>query len=472
MRPDALLDTFRRLARAIQARGRGACVSGAFAPDWAEPGMLQALSCSLPGGPGDNSPPLLNIALRDGIPGRALPRHWQPHAGGPVIALKALRAPRAIAQAAPRISPERVPGSFGTATALVRDLLAPERSYLLTCGHVMAADALARYQDAARIDATATSCVGHLAQWLPPIGAEVYRSGIDAALLELTPADAMALRADASFLPAQVGGALTRDLPVRLQRSNGPQPGQLKVYWSGYVDIPGVSPGYPDYFLTDAIGYRADGGTIGGDSGAAVWDTRDTLLGMHIGALPDAGVGEANAVLSPIQPVLDWFEVQAYTRHELPVMAAPVTVSPLVPPEDPHIDPADWQAAIVAQTLWGEARGEGEEGMHAVGSVILNRLNRGWRGAATAAEVCRAYKQFSCWNENDPNRRQLDRISREPDAPYHQAAQIARLVVARTLPDITLRATHYCVASLRPPWVEGQSPCVVIGRHAFYNDIR
>jgi spore germination cell wall hydrolase CwlJ-like protein len=203
-----------------------------------------------------------------------------------------------------------------------------------------------------------------------------------------------------------------------------------------------------------------------------VWDTRDTLLGMHIGALPDAGAGEANAVLSPIQPVLDWFEVQAHTRHELPVMAAPSRVGPLVPPDEAHIDPADWQATIVAQTLWGEARGEGEEGMHAVGSVILNRLRRSWRGAATAADVCRAYKQFSCWNENDPNRRQLDRISREPDAPYHQAAQIARLVVARTLPDITLRATHYCVAGLRPPWVEGQSPCVVIGRHAFYNDIR
>jgi hypothetical protein len=377
-----------------------------------------------------------------------------------------------------------MPRTFGTATALVRDLLAPERNYLLTCGHVMAADADARFQDVGRIErpartaavATPAPLVGHLAQWLPAIGTDVYRTTVDGSLLEITPADAETLRHEPDFLPMSVGGAMTFDLPVTLRRSGGPLAGKLKMYWSGYVDIPDVTPGYPDYFLTGAIGYcAATPGTAGGDSGAAVWNADDALLGMHIGGIPDAGTGDANAVLSPIQPVLDWFDVQPYTRKGLPTMAGTVPFTPSNTPADPAIDPVDWQIGIVAQTLWGEARGEGEQGMVAVGCVILTRLRRGWRQASNAAEVCRAYRQFSCWNEGDPNLAKMARVSRAPDEAYHLAEQIARQVVNRSLDDITFGATHYCATWLRKPpmWVDaGQQPCVVIGRQAFYNNIR
>ena len=63
---------------------------------------------------------------------------------------------------------------------------------------------------------------------------------------------------------------------------------------------------------------------------------------------------------------------------------------------------------VLARTIWGEARGEGKEGMEAVASVILNRteiakrLDGYWWGN-TIIQVCQKPYQFSCWNKLDPN---------------------------------------------------------------------
>ena len=53
---------------------------------------------------------------------------------------------------------------------------------------------------------------------------------------------------------------------------------------------------------------------------------------------------------------------------------------------------------IAARTLWGEARGEADEGMEAVMVTIVNR----WRSPkfrldATLSGTCQRPKQFSCW---------------------------------------------------------------------------
>ena len=71
---------------------------------------------------------------------------------------------------------------------------------------------------------------------------------------------------------------------------------------------------------------------------------------------------------------------------------------------------------ILARTIYGEARGESISGMEAVASVVLNRVafanrrGRFWWGNSIA-EVCRAPKQFSCWNRNDPNYRLICRVA-------------------------------------------------------------
>ena len=57
---------------------------------------------------------------------------------------------------------------------------------------------------------------------------------------------------------------------------------------------------------------------------------------------------------------------------------------------------------ILARTIYGEARGETDEGKRAVGLCILNRYkSKKWFSANTIAEVCQKPLQFSCWNKND-----------------------------------------------------------------------
>ena len=73
----------------------------------------------------------------------------------------------------------------------------------------------------------------------------------------------------------------------------------------------------------------------------------------------------------------------------------------------------DEDVDALARTVFGEARGECLSGQEAVASVILNRVafsgRRGgyWWGN-TVYEVCHKPWQFSCWNQNDPNRRLLE----------------------------------------------------------------
>lgn len=124
----------------------------------------------------------------------------------------------------------------------------------------------------------------------------------------------------------------------------------------------------------------------------------------------------------------------------------------------------------LARTLWGEARGEGREGMMAVASVILNRAAKpGWWGRSVA-EVCLRPWQFSCWLADDPNRAKLEQVG-ERDPQFRLAQQIAEQALSGGLPDYTFGATHYHAVDIAPTWAQGHTPCVVIGRHAFYNDI-
>jgi len=127
---------------------------------------------------------------------------------------------------------------------------------------------------------------------------------------------------------------------------------------------------------------------------------------------------------------------------------------------------------VLARTLWGEARGEGVQGMEAVASVILNRVavaeQRGgyWWGKDIIS-VCQKPYQFSCWNRSDPNYRQLQAVT-DKDIHFATAQRMARRAVANALTDVTNGATHYHTKSIVPDWATGQTPCAMIGNHIFY----
>lgn len=124
----------------------------------------------------------------------------------------------------------------------------------------------------------------------------------------------------------------------------------------------------------------------------------------------------------------------------------------------------------LARTIWGEARGEGREGMEAVAAVIMNRVARPCWWGRTIETVCTKPWQFSCWNSNDPNLAKLLSVT-EADPSFKTAMEIATLAEAGELPDPTNGSTHYHVKTIRPDWAQGRQPCAAIGNHLFYKDI-
>lgn len=132
----------------------------------------------------------------------------------------------------------------------------------------------------------------------------------------------------------------------------------------------------------------------------------------------------------------------------------------------------DGQVDIVARTIWGEARGEGANGMQAVANVIMNRVERGGWYGLTPAEVCKKPLQFSCWNSNDPNYKPMLSVT-DSDKEFRQALEIATKAVTGQLPDITGGATEYHAKSIKPSswnWHK-LTQTTTIGDHIFYRSV-
>jgi len=127
---------------------------------------------------------------------------------------------------------------------------------------------------------------------------------------------------------------------------------------------------------------------------------------------------------------------------------------------------------IMAKTVWGEARGETEEGRTAVAWTIRNRAQtHGWAGTlmgqvGAVAHVCLQPWQFSCWLESDPNRSKIDALTLDQYAgEYGLAVDVLRGVV----PDPTHGATNYYEPTIAPPyWVDRMTYCGRFGTQLFY----
>lgn len=130
---------------------------------------------------------------------------------------------------------------------------------------------------------------------------------------------------------------------------------------------------------------------------------------------------------------------------------------------------------VSARTAWGEARDQGEKGIVAVLWVIRNRVMLGnWMGR-TPTEVCRKPKQFSCWDENDPNRPKLINVAIDEDV-MRVCMIAARNVFEGRVPDPTRGATHYYDTKMMkapPPWTAPPAVRTAdIGSHRFFKGVK
>lgn len=128
---------------------------------------------------------------------------------------------------------------------------------------------------------------------------------------------------------------------------------------------------------------------------------------------------------------------------------------------------------VLARTMWGEARGEGNIGLEAVANVVLNRVkvadsNGGkyWWGHNIIG-VCQKPYQFSCWNRSDPSFQKLQKVD-QANLYFATCLRIAHRAVIGQLQDRTKGATHYHADYVSPYWAKGEEPLITIGRHIFY----
>ena len=119
----------------------------------------------------------------------------------------------------------------------------------------------------------------------------------------------------------------------------------------------------------------------------------------------------------------------------------------------------------MALAMYWEARGEGEQGMLAVGSVILNRVEDTRFPDNVCAVVYQGGEtppcQFSWWCDGKSDRPR-DRHS------WHLAMVIAAGLLLDPPPDPTRGSLFYHSTQVRPAWSRSRMKTAEIGAHVFY----
>jgi len=138
----------------------------------------------------------------------------------------------------------------------------------------------------------------------------------------------------------------------------------------------------------------------------------------------------------------------------------------------------------MACTIFGEARGESIEGLVAVGNVIMNRAIA---SKNSVKEICIAPKQFSCWNQDEPNfdlvRNLLSQLENgdEIKDPYiRQCIAVARAICNEDFLDNTHSSKNYVTVQRHQlakarnagsdQWILRMKPVVIIGKHVFLSE--
>lgn len=131
---------------------------------------------------------------------------------------------------------------------------------------------------------------------------------------------------------------------------------------------------------------------------------------------------------------------------------------------------------IWIRTGIGEARSERHLGKCAVMWVVLNRFRKqSWWGK-TIKDVCLFPWQFSCWNENDPNRKLIDEDRIKESPSYATFKSIVDGILIGNVPDLTLGSCHFHTRHIQTPkawYIDGKKPEPIglIDNHFFFKDI-
>ncbi len=121
---------------------------------------------------------------------------------------------------------------------------------------------------------------------------------------------------------------------------------------------------------------------------------------------------------------------------------------------------------LLGLLIWGEARGESDEGKLAVGWVVRNRLNAKRDYGVTWREVMLKDKQFSCFNDENINKQRMSNIDNL--IGFDECFIIALRVWEGFGGDPSNGATHYHTKYIDPEWNNDMVETARIGVHIFY----
>ena len=127
---------------------------------------------------------------------------------------------------------------------------------------------------------------------------------------------------------------------------------------------------------------------------------------------------------------------------------------------------------IIAQTILGEARGEGKQGMYAVACVIKQRMKLE-SFPNTAKGVCLEASQFDFWTQrdsvtwDDTHRATVSRLMNH-DIEMVRYAKMLAININKMDLNWSKHADHYCTININNYWTQGQKPVLIIKNHKFY----
>jgi spore germination cell wall hydrolase CwlJ-like protein len=200
-----------------------------------------------------------------------------------------------------------------------------------------------------------------------------------------------------------------------------------------------------------------------------VWWIYLTIVGFWFGGRPFEKLAKARMTKEALTRLRELaVEEEAPPPSEpeaLPIPDVPKQTGPRAP-AGPVVDNRLDPLRCVAATLWGEARGEGPDGIAAVAWVIRNRVARpAWWGKDWTS-VCLAHAQFTCWWDAQAPRLRVVDVS---DTRFGQCLTIAAEVMGGGGADPTGGADHYYADTIAPPaWARDRTPVAVIGHHRFF----
>lgn len=132
----------------------------------------------------------------------------------------------------------------------------------------------------------------------------------------------------------------------------------------------------------------------------------------------------------------------------------------------------DKELTCLTNTLYAEVRGEPEEGIRAVMSVIYNRKKHK-NYPNTFCGVILQHKQFSAFNSDKSlATKRLKPVKGPDEEAYTRVAGIAQeAVVGAFKPVLEPSVLHYAHTEVKNYWTKKMQAVKIAGRHVFYKEI-